>query len=104
MAGEGADTRKRAHERTAANTGASAYGKEGAHIRRRKRSKVFQRRRTTAMLGDKGEKLHDVAPIGFKRPWRHPSLGAEMVQPALDLVGDFDAADSRKLMTTSRRF
>ncbi len=38
----------------------------------------LQRRRAAEMLGEKGQELQHVAPIGFERLRRHAPLGAEM--------------------------
>jgi hypothetical protein len=62
---------------------------EGAHIRRRQRGKLLERRRSAEMLGEKAEELQHIALIGLDSLRRHAPLGAEMQEPARDLGGDF---------------
>ena len=73
---------ERAHQRAAADIVGAPRRQEGAHIGRRQRGKLLQRRRAAEMLGEKGEELQHVAPIGFERLRRQPPLGAEMCEPA----------------------
>ena len=85
---EAAHAGERAHQRAAADPVRAARGEEGAHVRRLERGKVLQRRRAAEMLGEEGEELQRVAPIGFERFRRIAPLVAEMAKPAFDLGGD----------------
>ena len=76
-------SRKRANERAPAsariserapNTVRAPRRHEGAHILRRELREFLERRRAAEMVGEKGEELLDVAPIGFERLGRHPPL------------------------------
>ena len=79
---EAAHAGERAHQRAAADPLGAACRQEGAHVRRPKRCKVFQRGGTAEMRGEEGEKLKYVALIGFERFRRVTPLVAEMAQPA----------------------
>ena len=88
IAREAAHAGERAHQRAAADPLRAARRHEGAHVGWRQRRECFQRRRAAEMLGEKGEELQHVAPIGFERLRRITALVAEMAEPAFDLGGD----------------
>ena len=85
---EGARAGERSHQRAAADAVGAPRRHEGAHIGRRQRGKLFQRRRAAEMLGEESEELQHIALIGLDRLWRHAPLGAEMLEPVRDLGGD----------------
>ena len=97
---EAAHAGERAHQRAAADPLGAARRQEGAHVRRPKRCKVFQRGGAAEMRGEEGEQLQHVALIGFERFRRITPLVAEMAKPRRDLGGDF-GGDARKPLIAS---
>ena len=65
----------------------------------RERGKLLQRRRAAKVLGEEGEKLQNVAPVGLERLRRHAAFGAKMAEPALDLGGDLGRYERRQLLS-----
>ena len=102
-AGEGARAGKCAHQRAAADVLSAPRRHEGAHVGRRERGELFERRRAAEVFGEEGEKLQHVAPVGFERLRRHAPLGAEIRQPAFDLRRDFGGDEIRHFPPPRKR-
>ena len=90
---ERAHARERPHQRAAADAVGAPRRHEGAHVLRRELGELGERGRAAEVLGHEGEELRRVALVGVERFRRHPPLGAEMDEPALDLGRDVVASE-----------
>ena len=83
-AAEGAQPRKRAHQRAAADIVCPPRRQKGAHVGGRERGQFLQRRRAAEMAGEEVQELQHVALVSFERLRRQVALGAEVAEPVLD--------------------
>ena len=95
-AGERARAGERAHQRAAADVFGAPRRHEGAHVGRHKRGELLERRRAAKVVGEEGEELQNVAPVGFESLRRHAAFGAEITEPAFDLGGDLGRQEGRQ--------
>src|SRR5262249_27737957 len=90
---------ERAHQRTAADAFIAARRHIGAHIGRRERGKVLERRRAAKVPSKEAEELQHVALVGLDGFRRHAALVAEKAQPALDLGYHFRRYERKRAIT-----
>ena len=92
---EGARAGKPAHQRARGDIVRAPRRHEGAHVLRGELGQLLERRRAAEMLGQKSEKLRNIARIGVERFRRHPPLMAQIREPASDLDRDIGSGKGK---------
>jgi hypothetical protein len=98
MAGERAQSRELAHERSAADALLPARGEEGTNVQRLQAEQRCEPRSLTEMERQEGQELPEVAAIRLDRLERQPAFAREAVEPRRHLAPDLRRAGREQMI------